>query len=232
MLNHNPRIVTNGLVLCLDAANPKSYSGSGTNWKDLSGNGNDGTLVNGVGYSADNKGAMVFDGVNDYINLQNVDTWNSFGDSITVETWFKLEGTSGSFPRLVSKQISGTTTNVSCFQLGIHNTGTFRWSIRTENVFRDDLSVSVQQNIIYHFVGTYNGNSKIAYVNGKEIFSHNMTGNILTSSQPLTLGLSYYNGSIDWEFNGKIYNTKIYDRALSEAEIRQNYNALRGRYGI
>jgi hypothetical protein len=67
-LSHSPSIVTDGLVLCLDAGNPKSYPGSGTTWTDLSGNGNNGTLVNGVGYSGDNLGSLSFDGVNDYYN--------------------------------------------------------------------------------------------------------------------------------------------------------------------
>jgi hypothetical protein len=52
-ISYNPRIVTDGLVLALDAGNPKSYPGSGTTWTDLSGNGNNGTLVNGVGYNSE-----------------------------------------------------------------------------------------------------------------------------------------------------------------------------------
>jgi hypothetical protein len=67
-LAHSPSIVTSGLVLCLDAANPKSYPGSGTTWTDLSGNGNNGTLVNGPTYSSVNGGSIVFDGSNDYIS--------------------------------------------------------------------------------------------------------------------------------------------------------------------
>jgi hypothetical protein len=67
-LSHSPSIITQNLVLCLDAANPKSYPGSGTTWTDLSGNGNTGTLVNGVGYNSGNLGSLSFDGVNDYVN--------------------------------------------------------------------------------------------------------------------------------------------------------------------
>ena len=62
-LAHSPKIVTDGLVLCLDAGNPKSYPGSGTTWTDLSGQGNNGTLVNGVGYVGTNGGSLSFDGV-------------------------------------------------------------------------------------------------------------------------------------------------------------------------
>jgi hypothetical protein len=64
-----PNIVTDGLVLYLDAANQKSYPGTGTTWNDLSGNGNNGTLVNGPTFNSDNNGSIVFDGVDDYVNF-------------------------------------------------------------------------------------------------------------------------------------------------------------------
>ena len=66
-LAHSPSLVMNGLVLALDAANPKSYPGSGTTWTDLSGRGNTGTLTNGPTYSSANGGSLVFDGTNDYV---------------------------------------------------------------------------------------------------------------------------------------------------------------------
>ena len=67
-----PEIVEDGLVLALDAGNTKSYPGSGTTWTDLSGNGNNGSLVNGVGYNSGNLGSLSFDGVNDYVNFGNI----------------------------------------------------------------------------------------------------------------------------------------------------------------
>jgi hypothetical protein len=73
-------------VLCLDAANPKSYSGSGTTWTDLSGNGNNGTLINGVAYTDTNKGIMTFDGVDDYIDFYVP----NLGSIATVEMWCKI----------------------------------------------------------------------------------------------------------------------------------------------
>jgi len=85
MLAHSPRIITDGLVLCLDAGNPKSYPGSGTTWTDLSGNGNNGTLTNGPTYNSGNLGSLVFDGVNDYVNLGDLDLPAPF----TLSIWFK-----------------------------------------------------------------------------------------------------------------------------------------------
>ena len=83
-LAHSPRIVTDGLALCLDAGNTKSYSGSGTTWNDLSGNGNTGTLTNGPTYSSDNGGSIFFDGTNDYVSLVD-----NLGDpqQFTIEFW-------------------------------------------------------------------------------------------------------------------------------------------------
>ena len=68
-LAHSPRIVTDGLVLCVDAANTKSYPGSGTTWTDISGKGHNGTLTNGPTFSSDNMGGIVFDGSNDAVTL-------------------------------------------------------------------------------------------------------------------------------------------------------------------
>ena len=67
-LSRGPKIVTNGLVLYLDAANKKSYPGSGTTWTDLSGNNNTGTLTNGPTFDSNNGGSIVFDGTNDYVS--------------------------------------------------------------------------------------------------------------------------------------------------------------------
>ena len=86
-LSHSPSIVTDGLVLCLDAGNPKSYPGSGTTWTDLSGNGNNGTLVNGVGYDSDNGGSLSFDGVNDYVTLGTPALMNGVQVPLTICLW-------------------------------------------------------------------------------------------------------------------------------------------------
>ena len=68
---YNARIVSDKLMLHLDAANPKSYIGSGTSWVDISGKGNNGTLTNGPTFSSDNLGSFVFDGTNDHVALNS-----------------------------------------------------------------------------------------------------------------------------------------------------------------
>ena len=80
---YNPRVVTDGLVLCLDAGNVKSYPGSGTTWTDLSGKGNTGTLTNGPTYSSANGGSIVFDGVDDRVSGTSFNT----GQNFTINAW-------------------------------------------------------------------------------------------------------------------------------------------------
>jgi hypothetical protein len=83
-----PKIVTNGLVLNYDAGQQNSYSGSGTTWTDLSGRGNTGTLTNGPTYSSANGGSIVFDGVDDYVNIGSQSLVGSGTSPFSVELWF------------------------------------------------------------------------------------------------------------------------------------------------
>ena len=87
-------IIVDGLILHLDAGNSSSYSGSGTTWTDLSGEGNNGTLVNGTSYTSDDGGSLVFDGTNDYVNLGAVQINTAAG---TIGMWIKLDSTGGRF---------------------------------------------------------------------------------------------------------------------------------------
>ena len=110
MLVHSPRIVTNGLVLCLDAANPKSYPGSGTAWTDLVSS-NNGTLQNGVGYGSTNKGVLVFDGVDDNVNCGNDASINFGTGDFTVSVWFRRFSSVTTNLRLLSKAAGNDIAN-------------------------------------------------------------------------------------------------------------------------
>ena len=93
-LSHSPSIVTSNLILALDAANPKSYSGSGNTWFDITGRGNHGTLVNGPAYSSNSGGYISCDGTNDYIEILDNSIFDFGSNDFTVEYWFRKNATS------------------------------------------------------------------------------------------------------------------------------------------
>ena len=95
-------IVTDGLVLALDAANAKSYPGSGTTWSDLSGNRNTGTLTNGPTFNSGNGGGIVFDGVDDYVDCGNSSTLQI--NQGTISAWVKTSSPGSSFRGIITKQ--------------------------------------------------------------------------------------------------------------------------------
>jgi hypothetical protein len=221
---YNTNIVRNGLVLYNDAANTKSYPGSGTAWTDLSGNGNNGTLVNGPTYSSANMGSIIFDGVDDHISfISNPALTNQ----ITVDVWVNL---------------TATTPNGNAWILGregsyrlTYDTTSIQWTCATVNNGWYTTGTPVTVGIvptgnILNIVGTYDGTNNRIYVNGTLRTTGTLiSGNILTTS-------TYYlarsgAGNIDYG-NMNMYSHKLYNRALTAAEVSQNFNALRGRYSI
>lgn len=216
-LGHGASIVRDGLVLHLDAANPKGYPGTGTTWSDISGLGNNGTLVNGVGYSADNKGAMVFDGVNDRVECGTFSV-----PYLTLNTWvYKTSSTNNqgicrkNFGWALS-QFNGTLQVAPGTNWNFFNTGYViplnRWI-----------------NIAYTYSGTGLSGTQTVYVNGSSVYTSSTgTGTLPTNSNTVRIGFDDNN----WWWGGSISNTFIYNRALSAVEVKQNFEALRGRYGI
>jgi hypothetical protein len=216
-LQHSPRIVTDGLVLCLDAANRQSYAGSGTVWTDLAGS-NNGTLTNGPTFSSANGGSLVFDGSNDYINLQNPSALNL--TELTVSAWVR------------------TTTNANQIILGKSYLTSYYLNIAPNvKVFSfwttgSSLNSPVIQEIggsaWCHVAGTINNTTKRIYFNGISVNSA-AGATVGIDSNSVFIG-SWYNLSAF--FNGNISQVSIYNRALTPVEILQNYNATKGRYNL
>ena len=121
-LSHSPKIVTNGLVLCLDAGNTKSYPGSGTAWNNLSSTSNNGTLTNGPTYDSTNGGSLIFDGTNDYI--QSGSFSNLLTADITVETWIYLTAASSDWVRIIG---TGGNGGNRTFGLWYSSSSTLLW---------------------------------------------------------------------------------------------------------
>jgi hypothetical protein len=233
---YNPRTITDGLVLCLDAANRKSYPGSGTAWTDLSGRGNTGTLT-GAGYSSSNGGSLTFDGTDDYVVVNNGVLSGSFA-SFTVITWF--------YPTVVVNYNNVLDCNSGYYTSGnigprleMDSSGVLGWvysNITEDNnqfYFQNVISSGLSANNWHCAAITYNGsgNSSTTYYNGTATgISRGTSGTptgFVGSINSLNIGRGFFNARY---FNGRISNAQIYNRALTAAEIQQNYNALKSRY--
>jgi hypothetical protein len=223
-LSGGPGIVTDGLVLSLDAANVKSYPGSGTVWRDISRGGNNGTLVNGPTYNPANGGSLVFDGVNDSINC-NANSILNVGNNITVNTWFYVNSNS-SYQPIISKTLSNSTAGWELANSsGVFRT-TFRPSVTQINLIAGSLVIGKW----YMGTMTFDGTTARLYLNGV-ITGNTTTGGPVTlnSSQPLQIGTRGIDAN--W-YNGNISQTQIYNRALSPSEVLQNFNATKTRFGL
>lgn len=228
MIYGTPTIVTNGLVLNLDATNTKSYVNGSTNWFSLGNPSLSGSLTNGPTFNSGNGGSIVFDGTNDYVTCGSILNYTS--ENFTFSCWTYINSlttnSSGQGPILFYKgqyntrgyytQISETgqiaaVTNSPTANASLTNTGT----ILAGNIY----NISIVRN----------GTSIRIYVNGIDSTTTLGThANPVTSSEPFliaTYGFSIYS-------NIRIYSFLNYNRALSQPEITQNYNALKSRFGL
>jgi len=204
---HSPKIVTDGLVLALDAGKVKSYPGSGTTWMDKSGRGNNGTLVNGPTFNSANGGSIVFDGVDDYITGSTEDS-----STYTLNIWINIT------TYTVGGGLFGGSNSGIYLQLGGGNTWQFF------NAFVSNVGPTLGQWV--NIVGVKTQTQDILYRNSS-LISVNTTSNT-------NLGTSY---KIARRFDGVSTNSRvgiaqIYNRALTASEILQNYNATKGRFGL
>jgi hypothetical protein len=224
------QISTDGLVLHLDAGNKNSYGDSGTSWVDLSGNINNGTLTNGPTYNSLNNGSIVFDGTNDYVNIPSFS--NQPTSQITMESWINPTRTV-STGTVRGGVVSATNTTY----LGIFNsadggsTHSLHWANTTNNSRPSSADGNIPNNVWTYIVGTYDGVTSRAYVNGIQVWSAAQTGTI--SSATYVVG-TYGSGLTDGvhNFQGRISVAKIYNVGLTASQILQNYNVQKGRFGL
>lgn len=215
-------IVQSNLVLNLDAGVLSSYSGSGTAWTDLSGNSNNGTLAGGTAYSSSNGGILVFDGTNDQVNASDSASVNMTTE-VTLSSWFR-------FSSLASDEL-GLFRKTNQWQLGFANASTIRCLIATNGTsgwtIANDTAYTFVTNTWYNMSMTYkNGSNLLIYVNGDLVKNAVVTGAIVPTANSIQIG--YHTSYL----NGNISNCQIYSLALSSSEIQQNFNALRGRFGV
>lgn len=212
--------IVDDTVLNLDAANNRSYPGSDTTWYNLSNSTINGTLLNGVGYTADNNGAMTFDGTNDVVSVTIAKA-----ASCTFEFWAYLN--------------SGTT-NCMLFNAGNVSNGPdlffaggkICWNTwdSSNNPFANIPSSVYNSYRHYVVVNDSSSNTKL-YYDGQLLGSANYRSAASTSTFVIGKAGSA-GGDSGYPWRGKIAKAKIYNRILSAAEIKQNFEATRGRYGI
>jgi hypothetical protein len=247
MYTNGPKIVTDGLVLALDAGNTKSYPGSGTTWNDLSGNAINGTLTNGPTFDSGNGGSILFDGVDDFVNTSNnlsTVASNLFADGTgtwTVSTWFKFPispaGTrTGNASWMIVGRSGGIATGAT-FAIFVGSATDTTYGAyapyKVACVVRGAVTIispsSVNDNIWHNAYVTWNGSSGAVYLDGQYISVLSVGA---ASLQTNNLFVGNQGTGTTHTFEGSISNVFIYNRALTATEVLQNYNATRGRYGV
>jgi hypothetical protein len=214
-LQHHPRIVTNGLVGYWDAANTRSYSGTGLTVNGLVG-GIGGTLVNGVGFGTTDNGYFIFDGSNDYINFGNSSTLQQSTGSLSA--WTKASSPGSGYRGIIAKQGA----------YGLFYTDSvlvaYDWAADTPRSTGINIADNTWKNVVLTYQSGVSNGTRI-YINGVSV----LTTTITIQSQVANLfGGAEANAS---QFAScQISSLNMYNRALAAAEVLQNYNAMRGRY--
>ena len=229
-------IVTNGLVLYLDAANTKSYVSGSTTWNDISRIGNNGTLVNGPTFNSGNGGSIVFDGTNDFADFGTVGITSpvSFtSGNFSINHWIRVNGYQGAgFFGLANQIICKGTASTYNYATQISNSTTISFVKRNigEDLRFHNFNVTSMTNRLVNLVFTVTTTQVSLFLNGTLIETQNIIGTSITpyANDPINIG---GNGS-NIRFNGNMYQTSIHNRALTATEVLQNYNATKSRYGL
>ena len=224
------QIVTSGLVLFLDASNIDSYPGTGTTWKDLSGNNNNGTLTNGPTFSSANGGSIVFDGTNDNVSFNNSGTSTPFdfaNGNMTCMFWMIPSAWGDGASRgVISKKANDSTNGWVIYNDGFYPTKlNARLGLGNNFVTSTSVSTSVYQC----WTLTRSSTTLTWYCNGVLDSTGTNTSNISDTTVELQVSRSQtWNGY----FKGNISNVLFYNRSLTAIEVLQNYNATKSRFGI
>jgi hypothetical protein len=226
-VEYNPRIVTDGLVLCLDAANSKSYPKTGTSWFDLSGGNNNGTLTNGPAFSSLNGGSISFDGTNDLVNLTNTPNLDITTNDFALELWLYYLRSSASAAKVAARGAYLTTGwTIYAGKFGsLPDQISFQYGSTT---WIGVGGLDVTENNWYHVCVTRLNGTITTYINntntGSRVDSYNFS-----STNPTIIGRNAISG--DW-FKGSVAVFRQYNIGLNNNQVTQNFNALRGRFGI
>lgn len=237
--HYSPKIIRDSsLVLCLDAANPNSFVSGSTVWRDISKGGYNGTLNGPTGglpsYNSANGGSVLFDGTDDYLDL---------GTSFSIPT----NGTISFWVKLTNSIVFGVYTG-NQRPFGINANFEIRWggssTVATDNAYlQADMGFSSTTNggalqsttanwsntTWYNICITYNTSA-----NQCKMYIQSVLEDTKTVVNPALLSGNFYiaRSTTGGYLGGRISNFMFYNRALSDTEVQQNYNALKGRFGL
>jgi len=225
-MRYGPSIVKNGLVLCLDAADRNSYSGTGTVWKDISTNNNTATLVAGPGYSFSNGGYFTFNGSTQYALVNNSIISSVTNSSIFI--WFYPTAAGQIISELGQSAIN---TSYHDSNIEISSGGVISFSC-WPGLSTNKVTSAQSFNSWYYLGFTYSDTLLTAYINGISVgtttFTRSGPGSLyygLCAADGTNMGTQAYGA-------GSMGNFKVYNRGLSALEVLQNYNALKGRFNL
>lgn len=230
-----PNLITKNLILTYDAGSYRSYVGSGTSWLDLTANAYDGTLTNGPTFSSNNNGYFSFDYTNDYVTTVGMGSY-TYSDGITVGVWHYNGGGTGAYRGVVT---NGTTDDrIGGFDLrygrenysgGANNGTTLNWAVTNTTGTTTSVQINANVNEWHYYVGTYDNTTVKSYKDGSLFTSatHSAGGILKTKTASTTIALSP--GTSEY-LDGRLAYVQIYNRALSDTEILNNYNVMKKRF--
>jgi hypothetical protein len=212
-----PRIIQNGLILDVDAAVPRSYSGTGLTANGLIG-GIGGTLVNGTGFGTTNNGFFIFDGTNDYINFGNSSTLQQ--TSGTISAWAKTSAPGASYRGIIAKQGA----------YGLFYTDSvlvaYDWTADTPRSTGINIADNNWKNVVLTYQSGVSNGTRI-YLNGVSVLTTTIT--ILSQVANLFGGAE---ANASQYASCQVSSFNMYNRALTAQEVLQNYNSIKKRYGL
>jgi len=231
--NYSPKIITNGLVFYLDAANNKSYVSGSTIWNDISRTQTSGSLTNGPTYNSSNGGSIIFDGVDDCV-ITPANTLISLTNSLSFNFWISSTALTAGTQTILGKDTNGTNGHLLIRRASNSDTLMYNYSygtgaaqIQTANYFTGYNNTWINIQITANYTST----AINIYRNGVVVTSTTMTTPVFpNTTAPLLVGSFSFAGFLP--FYGKIANASIYNRELSAAEVLQNYNTTKTRFGL
>jgi len=222
-----PAIITDGLVLNLDAGFTPSYPTTGTTWYDVSSSGNNGTLTNGPAFNSSDGGSIVFDAVDDYITASQIFSGNMDSTDLTYNVWCYPTGSSSGFGALVNQgqynYEPAWMSNGSSFWLWNYDETIIQANGLSQNKW---YYVNVIKKGTTHTMTIYYDNT---------VFSQTVTSSksgINWGDRGGNVNIYIGQNGAGEDYNGRIANVRVYSRALSATEILQNYNATKSRFGL